>query len=153
MWMSKEQVALYPVFARYVRESMPGCSKVDRILRGLKMYGSLDETAARLALSWGHMPLVVVQDLWDDDKWEAEANGIFAPDKPLQIGIAEHRVNQFETPGAGGTDKNAAGKPVFIVGATLLHELCHWGMHHSGLSEKRETGRAFERYVYGKQIN
>lgn len=153
MWMKKDQITRHPTFARYVRDSMPTCQTVKRIMRGLKQFGALDATEAALALNWDTAPLVVVVDLWDEVAWKSLGNGGFDPAKPDQIHIAQHRVTQFETPGAGGTDHNAAGQSVYIVGATLLHELCHWGMARAGITETRETGRAFERYVYGRQIN
>lgn len=152
MLMDPVQIALHPQFAAYVRDRMPGCAKVDRIMRGLKLFGALDAVAASRALTWGQPPLVLVADLWDEVAWKPEANGRFDPGRPGQVEIAEHRVNQFETPGAGGTDRNAKGQKVFIVGSTLLHELCHWGLHHAGLPETSEAGRAFERFVYGRQI-
>jgi hypothetical protein len=153
MRMKSCQISKHPTFARYVRESMPTCSGVSRIMRGLKLYGSLDEVDAEKALRWGSGPLVVVTDLWDEEAWTAESNGRFDPGRPHEIQIAEHRVNQFETYGAGGTDNNSRGQAVYIVGATLLHEICHFGMHQKGLPERKEAGKAFERYVYGKQID
>ena len=153
MWMTATQIALYPTFAAYVRESMPTCKTVPRIVKALATYGGLNEFQAREALSWGHMPLVRVVDLWDDAESKSEGNGGFDPRRPYEIHIAEHRVNQFETVGAGGTDVNATGARVFIVGATMLHEICHWGLHRMGIAETDEAGRAFEQAVYGKQID
>jgi len=153
MWMTAPQSRLYPKFAAYVRESMPTCKTVPKIIQALKDHGGLSESQARDALSWGHAPLVVVADLWDEVAWKSEGNGRFHPSRPYQIDVAEHRVTQFETPGAGGTDTTATGARVYIVGATLLHELCHWGLHRAGRTEVGEAGRAFERAVYGKQID
>lgn len=151
--MTSEQIALYPKFAAYVRESMPTCKSVPRIIKALKDHGGLAEPQARDALSWGHMPLVVVVDLWNEVEWKSEGNGEFDPKRPYQIHIAKHRVNQFETPGAGGMDTTATGAKVYIVGATLLHEICHWGLHKMGIKEVGEAGKAFEQAVYGRQIN
>jgi|EndMetStandDraft_4_1072995.scaffolds.fasta_scaffold359747_2 hypothetical protein len=153
MWMKKVQMDAHPAFTKYVRESMPTCRAVPKIVKALQTYGGLSEDQVRKALSWGHAPLVRVVDLWDDEAWESQGNGGFDPRKPGEIHIAEHRVKQFETPGAGGTDTNAAGALVYVVGSTLLHELCHWGLHHVGKAEVGEAGRRFEEAVYGKQIN
>ncbi len=46
------------------------------------------------------------------------------------------------------------GKSVYVVGATLLHELCHWGNfnHKPPIPELVEMGAAFELHTYGKVI-
>lgn len=152
MWMTSDQIAAWPKFAAYVRESMPTCKSVPKIIKALKDHGGLNGSQARDALSWGNLPLVYVADMWDEKAWKSEGNGQFHPSRPYQIEIAKHRVEQFETPGAGGTDTNASGAKVYIVGATLLHEICHWGLHRMGIKEKGEAGKAFELAVYGKQI-
>lgn len=153
MFMDPYQMTLYPKFTRYVRESMPTCAKVDRIMSGLKMFGALDVVDATSALTWGRDPLVLVTDMWDEGAGKSMGNGAFDPSRPGMILMAETRVNQFEWIPHTGTRKNARGQDVYIVGSTLLHELCHWGMFRKGLPEKREAGKAFERYVYGKQID
>lgn len=152
MWMTSDQIAAWPKFAAYVRESMPTCKSVPKIMKALKDHGGLSWSQARDALSWGNAPLVHVADLWDEKAWKSEGNGQFHVSRPYQIDIAQHRVEQFETPGAGGTDTNASGVKVYIVGATLLHEICHWGLNKNGIKEKGEAGKAFEKAVYGKQI-
>jgi hypothetical protein len=153
MWMKQAQMEAHPKFAKYVKESMPTCKTVPKIVKALQKFGGLSEADAIQALSWGHAPLVRVVDLWDKTAWKSLGNGGFDPSKPGEIQIAQHRVEQFETPGAGGTDTNAAGALVYIVGATLLHELCHWGLHKVGKAEVGEAGKRFEEAVYGKQIN
>jgi hypothetical protein len=46
------------------------------------------------------------------------------------------------------------GPPVYVAGATLLHELCHWGNFNNvpPVPELREMGEAFELATYGKVI-
>ena len=147
MWMSRHQIDEYPIFAKYVQESMPTCKGVYKIVHGLMKYGGLSKSQAETALDWGSEPKVVVIDMWDEEAWESTGNGRFDPKEPHRIYIAKHRVDQFETPGAGGTDLNAAGAPVYIVGATLLHELCHWGLHKVGKREHGEAGKRFGKAV------
>ena len=62
-------------------------------------------------------------------------------------------MTSFESQMSSGTDnKNAKGKIVYVVGATLLHELCHWGNNQAGVAEASEMGLAFEKATYGKTI-
>jgi hypothetical protein len=79
------------------------------------------------------------------------ANGRFDPAKPDQIELDIGRAQEFEDDAYGaGMDRTADGRRVFIVGTTLLHELCHWGNFHHGRAEAVEEGIAFEVAVYGR---
>jgi hypothetical protein len=46
------------------------------------------------------------------------------------------------------------GNAVYVAGATILHELCHWGNHNNvpPVPEVIEMGAEFEKYTYGKVI-
>jgi len=151
MWMTKDQIGEFPKFARYVRHSMPDCASVHTIVKYLKKYAALSAEEITHALTWGTEPLVYVADLWDEIAWKPEANGRFYPAKPYQIDIAKHRVDQFEI-GFGDTQRTASGRDVFVVGATILHELCHWGCFKNGVTEVGEHGKKFELAVYGRNI-
>lgn len=79
--------------------------------------------------------------------------GCFRPANPGQMEVGKRFAIAFEANAATGTDnKNTAGKLVYVVGATLLHELCHWGNQKHGTAEPTEQGLAFERATYGKTI-
>ena len=41
---------------------------------------------------------------------------------------------------------------MFIVGVTLLHELCHVGNYQHAKVESSEAGFAFESATYGKSV-
>lgn len=154
MRLTAGDAAAYPKFAQYVKQSIPTVYKVPKIRTALQTHGSLSPAAAKTALTWGHDPLIVVKDLNIHTCGTAgSAYGCFRPGSPRQIEIRTDLVTDFE---AGkfstGKNKNSAGKIVYVVGATLLHELCHWGNQKAGVNEATEQGLAFETTVYGITI-
>ena len=103
--------------------------------------------------TWKANPTLVIKPLSNFQCGVKAAYGCFRPSKPNQIELAESDAKIFETDAYGaGIDKNSKGKGLFIVGATILHELCHWGNHKHSVNEKTEQGLAFERATYGKTI-
>ena len=66
----------------------------------------------------------------------------------------DHTLWDFEKNSANTIDKNKAGKAVYVAGATILHELCHWGNHNNipPVPEVIEMGVEFEKATYGKVI-
>ncbi len=60
-----------------------------------------------------------------------KAYGCFRHAKPVNIEIHKGVVDDFEKSSACHTDKNKSGKAVYVAGATLLHELCHWGNYNN----------------------
>jgi hypothetical protein len=46
----------------------------------------------------------------------------------------------------------ASNKPIYVVGATILHELIHWADYRNGIAYPSEEGLRFEKTVYGKII-
>ncbi len=46
----------------------------------------------------------------------------------------------------------ASNKPIYVVGATILHELIHWADYRNGIAYPGEEGLRFEKTVYGKII-
>ena len=77
--------------------------------------------------------------------------GRFDPANPGRIELDTGRANEFETDAYGaGSDNTSANRRVFIVGTTLLHELCHWGNFMHGVTETEEAGIAFEVATYGR---
>jgi hypothetical protein len=104
-------------------------------------------------LTWGNDPLIVITDLTAGSCGLSDALGCFDHTAPNQIELDRGAVSAFEVDKFGlGSAPNASGTNVFIIGATLLHELCHWGNFHAGRAETREWGEAFERRTYGTRI-
>jgi hypothetical protein len=153
--MSDDDKTNFPKLAYYVRVNMPQVTSVPIIVRNMNTHGSLSLPELRTALVWGSLPLIVLSDLSavpaPDGSGLVSANGRFDPTKPNQIELDIGRAQEFEDDAYGaGSDVTADGRKVFIVGTTLLHELCHWGNFLHGTAEVVEEGVAFEVAVYGR---
>ncbi len=154
MRMSQADQDQFPELTEYVRRRMPQVMTVPLIVRNMRRFGSLRQEELRTALLWGSLPRIVITDLSAvpaPDGTIVSANGRFRPAFPDQIELDLGRVNEFETDAYGaGSDQTADGRSVFIVGTTMLHELCHWGNFHHGVAEATEQGIAFEVATYGR---
>ncbi len=151
MKMSSADISRYPKFARYVRRSMPEVANVSVIVRNMKTYGSLSKSALQSALRWGSGPDLVIKPLMAGQCITGiAANGCFRATDPTKIEIDKSRVDDFEAGRASSRDVNSRGQKVYIVGTTILHELCHWGNNQAGRAETSEQGVAFEVATYGR---
>lgn len=154
MKLSATDQTLYPQLARYLRIELPKLATYPKILKNVKKYGNIDKVEFTNAVTWNSGPLLVVTDLNHGQCGVPQAYGCFDGTKPTQIQIDKVTVNQFEKGVSGQKDNNAKGKAVFVVGATILHELCHWGNHNNvpRIPEVLEMGEQFELNTYGKGI-
>jgi hypothetical protein len=144
--------AVYPNFAEYVREFVPKLISVPQVVKNLERYGNLTYLEAGDALTWGMGPRIVIKDLHHGQCGVPQAYGCFRSGTPDSIEIHRGTVEDYEL--TQKTDVNRRGKPVYVVGATLIHELCHWGNHNNAptVPELHEMGEAFEKATYGKII-
>lgn len=151
MKMSDADRGTFPQLAYYVRVNIPQVVHVPKIVKNLKKFGSLTSEEIRHALTWGNEPLIAIKDLSNFQCSVQAANGCFNPSNPKQIELDLDRANEFEKDAFGaGSDLTTDGRKVFIVGTTLLHELCHWGNFKHGVAEADEAGVAFEVATYGR---
>jgi Metallopeptidase toxin 3 len=153
MKMNAGDIKNYPKFAQYVRYAIPELIYVKPVASALKKNGSLTEAKIRHALQWGNEPLIVITDLSHGQCGVPSAYGCTRQANLHQIEIDVGTVNDFETSPYGlGVGKNAKGNNVFIVGVTLVHELCHLGNFKHHKAEAEDAGFAFENSVYGKAV-
>jgi len=98
--------------------------------------------------------MIVVTDLHRGQCGVPKAYGCFRHAKPANIEIHAGTVTDFEKSNKHHRDKNKSGNFVYVLGATLLHELCHWGNFNNTprIPELIEMGAEFEKYTYGKII-
>lgn len=72
--------------------------------------------------------------------------GEFTPSsKSNELRISKSLVDEFEKSGG-------AAKTTLLVGATILHELAHWGDDQDGIDIPGEEGSLFEKAAYGHVI-
>jgi len=146
--------ATYPKLYRYIRYSMPQVATVGTIINNLQTYGSLSATQSRHALAWGNNPLIIITPLSTGQCGVPAANGCFRAASPDQIEIALDRALEFENGDAAATELTSSGRSVYVVGTTILHELCHWGRQLNGkpYTGIDEEGVDFEVATYGRNV-
>lgn len=152
MRLSVSDQTSFPRLTEYVRRRLPEVLNVPIIVRNMRRFGSLDRAELAHALTWGTDPLIVIVDHTANTCGGiAAVNGCFRSANADRIELNSETVDNFEQdPYGAGSDVNARGQKLFIVGTTILHELCHWGNFHHGVSESTEQGVAFEVATYGR---
>jgi hypothetical protein len=135
-----------------VKNRIPQVINVPVIVKNMKTFGSLSKAELLSAVTWGSGPLIVIKNLSTFTcGGVAAANGCFRSANPDQVELDSETVDNFEKDAYGsGSDTTSSGKKVFIVGTTLLHELCHWGNFQHGVTETAEAGVGFEVATYGR---
>ncbi|MGH7469779.1 MAG: hypothetical protein ACRENP_17655 [Longimicrobiales bacterium] len=154
MKLERATIEKYPNLHYYVRVNMPEVRNVTAIVSQIKrLSGSTKRATIMKALKWGEAPTVkVVSGLVCAG---VKAYGCYSWGS-AEIQIDEDLVKDFEA--GKGLAKNASGKRVYLLGATLLHELTHWADAQDGVDNPvpgdplNEEGNAFEKGVYGKVL-
>lgn len=136
----------YPKLTQYIRVQIPKLAGMGTFANNLRTYGSLTSVQSHQALAWGSDPEVVVSN-----RYGFNANGFFDPSTPNKIFLSKFRADHFERGDIGAFDQNSRAQQVYVVGTTLLHELCHWGNHLNGVTYSGvEAGKDFEIALYGR---
>lgn len=158
MRMTAETIKQFPKLHYYVRVDIPKVAGVGAIIAeiqkqagigppGTKAKKSISKKQIKDALAWGKGPVVtVVPNLMCAG---VKAYGCFSSGKD-ELRIDEDMVKEFEA--GKGKVKTKDGKPVYLVGATLLHELTHWADDYDKIDNPVEEGDAYEKGVYGKVL-
>lgn len=154
MQLSISDQTRFPRFTQYVRHAIPKLITVPKIVRNMATYGALTQLEFKEAISWGKGPNVIIKNLHGGQCGVPQAYGCFDPARPANIEIHVGTVNDFETHSASHINSKRAGQVIYVAGATLLHELCHWGNHNNipPIPEVMEMGETFELQTYGKII-
>lgn len=155
MKLSVADQKTFPHLAAYVKGQFPQLFHNRVIVNGLAKYGSLTQSQIFQCLLWGTLPEIKIVELRRISCKAGDAGpDLYGCTRNAQnIEIAQLHVENFEVNAAKGIDNaNAYGKLVYVVGATLLHETCHWGNRLNSVAETQEMGLAFEKAVYGKTI-
>ncbi len=144
----------YPKFTQYIKLQFPKLINNATVVKNARKYGNLDFIELKNALTWGKSPEIVITDLHSGQCGVPQAYGCFRYAKPKKIEIHIGVIRDFENNLSNTIDKNKSGNPVYVAGATILHELCHWGNHNNipPVPELIEMGAAFEKGTYGKVI-
>ena len=143
MRMTAADIKTYPNFAHYVKNDLPKIISVPAIVQAMNKVGQINRAKLQIALAWGTGPAIKITPL-------VGAYGEFTPNiKSNEIRIQTKIVQDFE---AGKGIRLARAGNIYLVGATLMHELVHWGDDQDGVDRPGEEGNEFERLVYGSVI-
>lgn len=154
MILSATDQAKYPQFTKYIKLAVPQLISIPVIVLNVSKYGSIDIKEFREVVTWGKGPTLTIKDLHHGQCGVPKAYGCFRHAKPSAVEIHVGTVVDFEKANASHSNTTAKGVAVYVVGATLLHELCHWGNYNNTprIPEIKEMGAEFEKATYGKII-
>jgi hypothetical protein len=154
MKMDEATIKKYPKLHYYVRVNMPEVAYVNAIISAIKkLAGTTSRATIKDALKWGNAPQINVVSNLECAGDKAFGCYTWGSD---EISIDEDMVKDFES--GKGKVKKTDGKLVYLVGATLLHELTHWADAQDGVDDPvpgdptNEEGNAYEKAVYGKVL-
>lgn len=135
MKMSKTDEKAYPKLYYYVKHNLPEVIKVPKIVASLKKNGEIKKKDLRTILKYGTEPTIKVTTL-------SNACGEFTPNSSSnELRLHKSLVEKFE--------KKTSDKILLMtVGATILHELAHWGDDQDGIDLAGEEGELFEKEAY-----
>ena len=154
MRLDADTVKRFPALHYYVRIDMPKVVYVKAIIAAIKsLAGTTSRETIMEALKYGKGPLItVVPNLMCAGK---KAFGCYKWGGDV-LRVDEDLVKDFEA--GRGVVKNTRGQRVFLLGATLLHELTHWADAQDATDDpvpgdpSSEEGDAYEKAVYGKAL-
>jgi len=163
MRLSNEDQKNFPKFTQYISRKMPEVTKVPVIVANMKKFGGFSFDKLCSTLAWGHGPNIKILNLREPTQpghnicvaGVASAFGCTGGGETKEIEIDSFTVGEFEKdPYGAGIGQNSRHQNVFIVGVTVLHELCHLGCNIHGISEATftggEAGNAYEIATYGR---
>lgn len=144
----------YPEFRDYLYYRFPKVIQSSKISEAMLWHGGMDEDRFRTILHPGSHPAI---DIEGDVAVEpgtyyscelgwisGEKIKLYSPPVAMFNNGPWYKENFF---------KNAKGQDVPIIGAILLHFLCHWGLRDTPLfyGSDGDPGYKFEKEVYGRR--
>ena len=130
----------YPNLTKYVKNDLPKVKNVPKIANALIKYGEIKKKSLSLVLGWGTQPTIKVVVM------PKNQCGAFTPNSGShEIRISKSLVDEFEKSGG-------SRRVTLLLGASILHELTHWGDDQDGKDIPGEEGNFFETAAYGMVI-
>lgn len=130
----------YPNLAYYVKNHLSKVNRIPKIANALLKNGEIKKKTLQVVLSWGRQPALKVVVMPKNQCGEFTPNS-----KSNELRISKSLVKEFEKSGG-------KAKITKLVGATILHELAHWGDDQDGKDIPGEEGNLFETAAYGAVI-
>ncbi len=140
MKMSKSDQKKYPNLTLYVKTVLPKVKGIPKIANALLINAEIRKKSLSAVLTWGLQPTLKVVAMPHNQCGEFSPNS-----KSYEIRISSFLVNKFEKSGG-------SRKATLLLGASILHELAHWGDDQDGKDIPGEEGNLFEIAAYGHVI-
>jgi Metallopeptidase toxin 3 len=134
----------------YLSKNFPDLASNPTILSALVKHGALTKSQAVNALLYGTPPLVLIKDLSGGSCGGVSALGCTRNSTEIEVDSAT--VDEFENDTKSNIRQTTRGRDVFLLGVTILHELCHWGHNLNGKAEVGHAGDNIENALYGRVI-
>lgn len=144
MQMYSADIRDFPKLHQYVSTKLPEVRHIQHIINTIQKHaGTISKTTLREALMWGKGPMLNVLPI--------TPLGEFSPGVGSnELRLQKKMVEEFEK--GKGLRKTLDGRLVYLVGVTILHEMCHWADDQDGVDTTGEEGELFEKDIYGKVI-
>jgi hypothetical protein len=152
MLMRSKTAEKYPEFRAYLYDRFPTVINSSKIAAEMELHGHMGFDKFRSALHPGAHPIIDVEEA------SAEPGTYYSCElgflrgqtlllyDPLVFPFNDDPWNQENM------FKNANGQKVPVIGAVLLHFLCHWGRREdTATSTSTDAGYRFEKAVYGRR--
>lgn len=130
----------YPNLTRYVKNQLPKVKGIPKLSNALMKNGEIKKKSLAIVLMWGTQPTIKVVPMPKNQCGEFTPNS-----KSNEIRLSKSLVDEFEK--SGGTKRIT-----LLLGASILHELSHWGDDQDGKDIPGEEGNLFETASYGMVI-
>ncbi len=130
----------YPNLTRYVKNQLPKVKAIPKIANALVKNGEIKKKSLGVVLLWGTQPTIKIVPMPKNQCGEFTPNS-----KSNEIRLSKSLVEEF---GKSGGSRKAT----LLLGATILHELAHWGDDQDGKDIPGEEGNLFESAAYGMVI-
>ncbi len=127
----------YPNLKYYIKNDLPKVNGIQKISDALLKNGEIKKRDLRTVLAWGAEPTIKVVNMPTNQCGEFTPNS-----KSNELRISKALVKKFER-------SDGAKIITRLVGATILHELAHWGDDQDGKDIPGEEGNLFETAAYG----
>ncbi len=135
MRLAKSDEKRFPKLYHYLKVDIPKLARHPRIAKALLKYGQVKNSSLQTVFKYGSGPRIVVTML-------VRACGQFTPNtNSHELRLHKSLIDTFE---------KSSGDRILLktLGATILHELVHWGDDQDGIDYPGEEGELFEKDVY-----
>ena len=135
MQLTRTDEKFYPRLFHYLKNEVPKLIQNIKIAKALLKYGQIKKSTLSQVLGYGSGPFVKVAPIMG-------ACGEFSPGvNSNELRVNASLVARFE--------QNPNDRVLLqTLGATILHELVHWGDDQDGQDYPGEEGELFEKHVY-----